>query len=362
YSAIIGGAGTDNATSIAVDGSGNAYVGGFTQSSDFPFSTGAYKTTLGSATQDAFFIILSPAGTVLNYSTYFGGSGSANTANGIAVSGGNFGAGVNVYISGTTDASTNTLPSTVNSFQPNISTSPDAFLARFNPLGGGSGDLIYSTYLGGNNSDFGRSLVVSSPSKVFMVGSTNSNDFPKSVGSAFGGIQDAFVGEFDTTSDPVAAGMASCDGAGTVTVLSASFAFVANETITVSGTGDSKFDASNVTITSITPVTSYKYANAGCTGGIVVTNTKAGTANGGRVYATYIGGTNSDSGNSIAVDGSGNAFIAGQTASSGLGTGTPFQNALSGSTDGFLAKLNPSGTLSYFSYLGGTGDEQANAI
>lgn len=362
YSALIGGAGLDNATSIAVDGSGNAYVGGFTQSSDFPASSGAYKTTLGSATQDAFFSILNPAGTALNYSTYFGGNGSANIVNGIAVNGGTFGAGVNVYISGTTDASTNALPSTANSFQPNISTSPDAFLARFNPVAGGLSDLIYSTYLGGTNSDFANGVAVNGPSKVFLVGTTTSADFPKSVGSAFGGTQDAFVGEFDTTSDPVPAGMASCNGAGTVTVTSSSFAFVPNETITVSGTGDSKFDALNATINTAAPGSSYKYASTGCTGGIVATNAIAGTATGGRVYATYLGGANSDSANAVAVDGSGNAFVTGQTASSGLATGTPFQSAISGTTDSFLAKFNPSGTLTYFSYLGGSGDEQGNAI
>ena len=75
YSTYLGGSGVDRGQAIAVDSSGAAYVTGYTSSSDFPTSTGAYQTTLNGS-QDAFVSKLAADGKSLDYSTYLGGSSS----------------------------------------------------------------------------------------------------------------------------------------------------------------------------------------------------------------------------------------------------------------------------------------------
>ena len=77
YSTYLGGSQADEANAIAVDSSGRAYVTGYTQSSNFPTSTGAYQTSLGMSTQAAFVSRFNAAGSALDYSTYLGGAGTA---------------------------------------------------------------------------------------------------------------------------------------------------------------------------------------------------------------------------------------------------------------------------------------------
>ena len=75
YSTYLGGSSNDSGVGIAVDTAGDAYVTGYTESVDFPTTTGALQTNVSGGFSDAFVTKLNPAGTALVYSTYLGGTG-----------------------------------------------------------------------------------------------------------------------------------------------------------------------------------------------------------------------------------------------------------------------------------------------
>jgi hypothetical protein len=137
YSTFLGGTGGDGGSGITVDAADNAYVSGSTGSTDFPTTPGAFQTSFGGGSADAFIAKLNPLGTGLLYSTYVGGAGD-DQSGGIAID-----ASLNAYIAGTTD-STN-FP-TVRAVQGTFGGVRDAFVTKLNPLGSA---LVYSTYLGG---------------------------------------------------------------------------------------------------------------------------------------------------------------------------------------------------------------------
>src|SRR5262249_30731285 len=142
YATYLGG--DDAGFDIAVDGAGNAYVTGNTDSSDFPTTPGAFQPGPGGSFGDAFVAKLSAAGDALVYSTYLGGS-DADTGDGIAVDG----AG-NAYITGSTDSSD--FPATPGAFQAGLRGFSDAYVAKLSAAGDA---LVYATYLGGSRDDVG---------------------------------------------------------------------------------------------------------------------------------------------------------------------------------------------------------------
>src|SRR5207244_256350 len=145
YSTFLGGSSTDEGTGIAVDGSGNAYVAGFTQSANFPTMNAAQSSNAGGFA-DAFVTKLTSAG-ALSYATYLGGT-SDDIGRGITVDGSG-----NAYITGYT-LSTN-FP-TLNAAQSSNAGSQDAFVTKLTSAGA----LSYSTYLGGANDDEGWGIAV----------------------------------------------------------------------------------------------------------------------------------------------------------------------------------------------------------
>jgi Beta-propeller repeat len=91
--------------------------------------------------------------------------------------------------------------------------------------------------------------------------------------------------------------------------------------------------------------------------------TKFNSTGTGLVYSTYLGGSGTDQGFGIAVDSAGNAYVTGLTSSANFPTANPFQAALGGGNDAFVAKLNPTGSALVFStYLGGSGNDQGLGI
>src|SRR5215813_11567498 len=164
YGSYLGGSSSDIGSAIAVDSEGNAYVTGFTASSDFP-ALGALQGQLGGA-GDAFVVKINPSGTAIVYATYLGGS-SSDRGRGIAVD-----AAGNVYVAGDTFSEDFPL---VNAIQRNYGGGGDGFVAKLNA--GGSA-LIYSTYLGGNLLDEAAGLAIDATGNAFVTGSTHSADFP----------------------------------------------------------------------------------------------------------------------------------------------------------------------------------------
>jgi len=194
YSTYLGGSNYDSGTSIAVDSSGNAYVTGYTYSTDFPTMNALQGTTAGSG--DVFVAKLNPTGSALVYSTYLGGSG-IDYGYGIAAD-----ASGNAYVTGFT-CSTN-FP-TANAEQAasggRLNSLPpcgDVFVTKLNATGTA---LVYSTYLGGSGDDAGRGIVVDSSGNAYVTGYTSSIDFPtmNPLQPANAGSNDAFVAKLNST-------------------------------------------------------------------------------------------------------------------------------------------------------------------
>ena len=187
YASYLGAPGASFGTGIALDSSGNAYVTGYTSSVTFPTTPGAQQQVFAGGFYDAFVSKLDPSGSTLLYSTLLGGLGT-DTGHGIAVDRSGY-----AYVVGQTDSSNFPLQSPLQAAPGGQS---DAFVAKIDP----NGKLVYSTYLGGSNSDSGTAIAVDSGSSVYVTGVTASENFPVSSGafqSLNNGLYDAFVAQLN---------------------------------------------------------------------------------------------------------------------------------------------------------------------
>jgi hypothetical protein len=187
YSTYLGGDSFDEGFGIAVDGSGSAYVSGFTFSSDFPTTAGAFDRTHDGS--DAFVSKLDSLGAGLVYSTYLGGT-SADDASGVDVDGNG-----RAHVTGRTVSLD--FPTTQDALDRTFNGgSWDAFVTTLDAAGSG---LEYSTYLGGAEFDVGQGIAVDTTGNAYVSGATSSPDFPTTEGafdSTFngqGGFTDVFV-------------------------------------------------------------------------------------------------------------------------------------------------------------------------
>jgi len=340
YSTFLGGSGSDLGYGIAVDSSGNAYVAGFTASTDFPTTPGAFQTVLALGS-DAFVTKLNPVGSApLVYSTYLGGNG-ADYGFAIAVD-----SLRNAYVTGQTD-STN-FPTTPGAFQTGFGSGlVDAFVTKLNPTGSA---LSYSTYLGGGSFDSGQGIAVDGSGNAYATGYTLSTDFPTTPGAfqtTSGGSYDAFVTKLSPTGSAPLVYSTYLGGSG-IDVGSA----IAVDTLGnayVTGYADPNFP---------TTTSAFQTTYGGGSADAFVTKLNpAGSAP--LAYSTYLGGNGQDIGQAIAVDGSGNAYVTGYTDSVSFPTTRgAFQTTFGGGFyDSFVTKLSPtdSAPLVYSTYLGGSG-------
>lgn len=331
YSTYLGGTGFDTAYGISVDGGGNAYLIGTTASMNFP--TAGSLQSYGGGPHDAFVTKLNVAGSALSYSTYIGGS-SDEQGYAIALDGSG-----NVYGAGATTSSN--FP-TVNPVQAMLGDGGDAFVFKLNA--GGSA-LVYSTYLGGtDNGDFATGIAVDGSGSAYVTGYTYSTNFPtvNALQPTYGGGgSDAFVAKF------------SASGSSLVySTYLGGFGFDAAYAIAVDGSGNAHVTGAtsanfSALVNGVKPAGSLVPAyNA-----FVI---KLNSAGSGLLYSTYFTGTDEDWGQSIALDASGNTFVTGHTDSSDFPVRNALQPAFGGEEDVFIAKLNPEGVVLYATYLGGT--------
>jgi hypothetical protein len=171
YSTYLGGSGEDGGFSVVVDKGNNVYLAGETDSSDFPVTRGAFDTTHNGGF-DAVVAKLNARGTALIYSTYLGGSGE-DTFPWITID-----RDGNAYVTGSTDS--HDYPTTQGAFDRSHNGSVDAFVTKLNAKGSA---LIYSTYLGGAADDFGLGITVDKRGNVYVIGETDSADFPTTRGA-----------------------------------------------------------------------------------------------------------------------------------------------------------------------------------
>ncbi len=339
YSTFLGGSSADQGRGIAVDSSGNAYVVGLTSSTNFPTMNALQPANSGGSV-DAFVAKLNPAGSALVYSTYLGGSGE-DFANGIAVDSSD-----NVYMTGNT-ASTD-FP-VKNPLQPgNGGGQFDAFVTKLNSTGSA---LVYSTYLGGSAYDGGNAIAVDPSGDAYITGGSSSTDFPVvNALQPYGGNEDAFMAKLNPAGSALVystyLGGNSYDFGYGIAVDSVGNAYVSGWT-----------ESTNF------PVTSGAFQTIYGGGGTDAFVSKLNSAGSALIYSTYLGGNNYDFSSAIAVDSSGNAYVTGSTASTNFPTKNPLQPAYGGNNDAFVTKLNSAGSgLVYSTYLGGSDYDIAYGI
>jgi hypothetical protein len=334
YSTYLGGSASfEFGKGIAVDSSGNAYVTGITDSTDFP-TVNAFQTSPGGI----FVAKLSPSGSSLLYSTYLGGGGPAEFSQAIAIDNAD-----NAYVTGATTSSN--FPTTANAFQKTLSGIQPAFVTKLSQDGTA---LIYSTFLGGSGGQEGMGIAVDLSGNAYVTGLTDSTDFPtiNAIQSTYGGGQlDAFVTKLNPTGTALVystyLGGSQRDDGDAIAVDASGNAYVTGLT------GSMDFPTANAFQPSTSPGTSAWVA-------------KLSPAGSALIYSTYLGGPEETDGVGIAVEASGSVYVAGVTASSSFPTVNPIQPALAGFSDAFVAKLNPSGSALLFStFLGGSVDDIA---
>ncbi len=229
YSTYLGGSDNDFAGSIAVDSAGNAYVTGFTTSTNFPTTPGAFQPTFGGSS-DVFVTKLNPTGSALVYSTYLGGTGDDDSG-GIAVD-----SAGNAYVAGVTSSAN--FPTTPGAFQLTLGGSTDAFVTKLNPTGSA---LAYSTYLGGTGDETCDAIAVDSAGNAYVTGQTGSTDFPTTSGAfqpTLSGSNDAFIARI-SPADIVATDSATAQEGQIVTASTApTMAGEAGVSVTLTNTPD----------------------------------------------------------------------------------------------------------------------------
>ncbi|MCA1691394.1 MAG: SBBP repeat-containing protein, partial [Actinobacteria bacterium] len=348
WSTYLGGRSRDAGFGVAVGPDGGVYVTGYSESADFPMANAVQNVSAGGAS-DVFVAKLNSAGSALEYSTYLGGKG-ADSGSGIAVD-----AAGGAYVVGSTGSADFPMS---KPFQGTLGKPDDVdgFVAKVAP---GGTSLAYSSYLGGTGDDHAIDVALDSTGNAFVVGDTRSPNFPTARpfqaapggGGASGGgnFADGFVVKVQADGSGLAYGTymggADSDKATAVAVDGQGAAYVSGNT------GSSNFPVLNA-------VQSKKDGDFDA---FVAKLRPDGAA---LTYSTYLGGSGSDGGEAIAVDGQGRAFVTGATASSDFPTVRAFQGAKGGGfVDAFASTVNANGrSMVSSSYLGGRDDDQSAAI
>lgn len=336
YGTYLGGGADDRAKAIAVDGSGNAYITGYTTSANFPIQNQLQSALQGS--QDAFVAKLNPnlsGAASLVYSTYLGGRG-VDSGNGIAVD-----SVGSAYVTGQTSSSDFPTPM---AYQGALRGSANAFVAKFNAAGNA---LAYGTYLGGTGTDGANGIAVDGAGSAYVTGFTSSSNFP-TVGpfqAGLKGTQDAFVTRLTSTGSEL--GYSTYLGGGQ----------------TEAGYGIALDRSGNAYITGRTNSADFPTANTNHTsnaGGVCVQGdgsrpcfdafvTELGATGSTALFSAYLGGTGDDSGYGTAVDPAGSFYVTGQTSSGDFPVANAYQGTSNGLPDAFVMKFSPGPTAARIS-------------
>ncbi|OGO29674.1 MAG: hypothetical protein A2Z16_15255 [Chloroflexi bacterium RBG_16_54_18] len=347
YAGYIGGGFDERGTGIAVDMAGNAYVTGWTTSTqtNFPVTGGPDLTYGGSV--DAFVAKVRADGTGLVYTGYIGGDGT-DEGRGISVD-----SAGNAYVAGRTRSTEATFPETIGPDLTHNGGIEDAFVAKVRADGTG---LVYAGYIGGNDRDSGNGIAVDLAGYAYVTGDTSSTEatFPIGVGPdlSYNNAGDAFVAKV------------RADGTGLV------YAGYIGGDSNDKGVSLALDSGGNTYITGSTWSTTFPVTggpdltfNGGERDAFVAKVRADGT---GLVFAGYIGGSSDEDGNGIAVDSAGNAYIAGKTRSDEGSFPVfvgPDLTLNGGEWDAFVGKVKVDGTgLDYCGYIGGIDTDSGHGI
>jgi len=362
YSTYLGGSQADVGTAIALDSNDNAYVAGYTYSTNLPVQPGAFQSTLQCTNYTLYFNanaflaeIPQPPNTNLLYCSYFGGN-NYDEATAITLGESNY-----IYVAGAT-ASTNfpVVYSWTNQLHlngTNFYNTYDAFVAKFAP---GFASLVYSTYLGGSNFDMATGIAVdNSAGYAYVVGSTVSPNFTNHFGSLNyvnqpannGGLLSCVITNTSNIAAVTNAFLAQIGWTGTNAYIGYALLFGGNGNDVANGI--SMDGAGNLYVVGSASSTNYPVTPGNLYGSLRATNSASSptqssdavitafASNASLIYSAYLGGPGDDHGNAIAADSAGTVYIAGQTASTVFPTFNAVQTNLTGSVDGFIAKILP---------------------
>lgn len=357
YSTFIGGITDDFGYGVAVDDNGNIYITGSTDSTNYPIKTGAFQTDK-STYNDVFISKLAPNGSGdadLLYSTYLGGTsidyGMAIT---VDVNG-------NIYVTGYTESRYD-FPTTIGAYQSTGKGLTDVFVSKLAPNGLGSADLVYSTYIGASNEDYGSGIAVDGSGIIYITGNTLSTYYPMTLGgyqtSGKGG-SDAFISKINP------------NGGGNADLL---YSTCIGGSSNDFGRGIEIDTSGNLYITGYTSSTdfpiisgAFQTTNKGGSDAFITKITPNGGSTADLLYSTYIGGSNYDYGHGIVLDDEMSVYITGYTNSTNFPTtNEAYQTTKDGYNDVFVSKLtlNKGGAndLKYSTYLGGSSNDYGHSI
>jgi hypothetical protein len=332
WATYYGSEGMDKGVSTAVDGSGNVFLAGFTESTVGIASGGFDNSHNGDV--DAFLVKFNAAGERI-WATYYGGPNYDYVYSCAADGSGN------VFLAGNTSSASGIAS---GGHQNSPGSNRDAFLVKFNGLGA----RLWATYYGGSSYDWGSSCAADGSGNVFLAGHTESNN-----GIAFNGFQhsragnnDAFVVKFSATGTRL---WGTYFGGGGDEILY--FPGLA-----VDGWGNVILAGNTGSSTGIASDGAFQETYGGNYDAFLVKFSE----DGGRLWSTYYGSSYPDNGNGCAFDYSGNAFLSGSSLSpSGLAA-NGYQMNNNGNYDAFLVKFNRDGGRLWATYYGGENAESGH--
>ena len=424
YSTFIGGSGNEMGYKIAVDSDGNAYITGYTFSTDFPTTPGCYNDSHNSSAE-VFVTKLNSNGSKLIYSTYIGGE-NRSYGRGITVD-----SSGNAYIIGNAESG---YPTTKGAYDTSNNGLYDVIVTKLNSEGS---NLTYSTYIGCGGQDLGRAITVDSKGNAYITGRAGQNSNPPypttkdAYDTSHNGQYDVFVTKLNDDGSNITystyIGGSHVDDGFDIALDSDGIVYITGDTYngtvdfpTTSGAydethngGDSSPDdiydvfiaklnmsskgeddleystfigggsndrgrgitldsegyvyvsgwtTSNLTKQLNTTEGAYDIFHNGGDDAFILKLNMSGKGEDDLIYSTFVGGVQADGVQTIALDSNNNAYIVGGTDSDNFPT-TPYcyDDSHNGKYDIYLFKLNSDGSnVLYSSYIGGGDNDQAS--